>query len=299
MNPNSDSLLTICRKTLQDKLRETENDTLTLRVPTPSERQRITEAAHLHLLPEPFFQLSGATRFNTPQGDTVLSAGEMAIIPPGVIHNEFPQSPRSSFSNLVVQFLHNITSFHLATSDRTGIIRVVDLIMFRTESPTREEAYFDDAAKAFLTEGPYQATRLKGAMLAGLSGLLELLEQPPVSTPTSDSYKTSFCMQMVFCWLDQPDLSVSRLARMLRCSSDYLSNLFRRDTGMRLTQYINQQRIDKARQLLDKSSLNISEVALACGYSDPGYFSRVFSRTVGVSPGKYRKQVLARPPRVH
>lgn len=55
------------------------------------------------------------------------------------------------------------------------------------------------------------------------------------------------------------------------------------------TEYLIRHRIDAAMRLLRESSLSIAEVAAACGFTDAGYFGRVFRRIMGCTPGQYRK----------
>jgi len=82
---------------------------------------------------------------------------------------------------------------------------------------------------------------------------------------------------------------VAGLARQLQCSADYLSQLFRKTTGSTLQGYINRQRLARAHELLEMSSLNVAEVSQAAGFRDPGYFSRAFRRWAGVSPKEVRR----------
>jgi transcriptional regulator GlxA family with amidase domain len=100
--------------------------------------------------------------------------------------------------------------------------------------------------------------------------------------------KVSRVRQLVSSRLASPELSVEWLAEILRCHADYLSHLFRRETGVTLTRYINEQRIFQAREMLEKSALSVKEITVAVGYSDPGYFARVFRQLTMDSPAAYR-----------
>ncbi|MBF0244397.1 MAG: helix-turn-helix transcriptional regulator, partial [Planctomycetes bacterium] len=60
------------------------------------------------------------------------------------------------------------------------------------------------------------------------------------------------------------------------------------------TNYHREPRIRRARSLLESGDDTIDSVAHQCGYSDPLYFSRVFRRSVGVSPRSYRKNLRQR-----
>lgn len=79
------------------------------------------------------------------------------------------------------------------------------------------------------------------------------------------------------------------LAQHLNMNSDYLTHCFRTEVGMTPITYLNRYRVNKARVLLAESDLNVTEVAMAVGFSDSSYFGRVFRRQVGVSPDAYRR----------
>lgn len=83
-------------------------------------------------------------------------------------------------------------------------------------------------------------------------------------------------------------LSTSSVAHALGCNADYLGRVYRRAYGMPLTEAIHAARVNHACGLLLNTTGNIDEIALACGYADPGYFRRVFARRKGVSPSVYR-----------
>ncbi len=84
------------------------------------------------------------------------------------------------------------------------------------------------------------------------------------------------------------DLSLKALAGRLSVTPSYLSSLFRKEVGMTLTDYVNQQRITYARHLLLNTSSPIKSIAQQCGIADLNYFVRIFKRTTGVTPKVYR-----------
>lgn len=66
-------------------------------------------------------------------------------------------------------------------------------------------------------------------------------------------------------------------------------NLFKKETSMNFLEYLTQLRIDHAKERLLKTDDPVNEIAESAGYSDVKYFSRIFKRTLGISPGKFRK----------
>lgn len=85
------------------------------------------------------------------------------------------------------------------------------------------------------------------------------------------------------------DLSLKRFANELFLNTSYLSSLFKKETGMTLTDYVNQHRIDYAKRLLKSTTLSIQTVAATVGISDIHYFTRLFRRIAGCSPREFRK----------
>ncbi len=65
--------------------------------------------------------------------------------------------------------------------------------------------------------------------------------------------------------------------------------LFKRSTSHTPVEYLNNLRIQQACQLLDLTTLKVSEISEQLGFSDPFYFSRVFKKSIGQSPKEYRK----------
>lgn len=85
-------------------------------------------------------------------------------------------------------------------------------------------------------------------------------------------------------------ISVAALAREAGYSTVHFINCFRRRYGMTPIAQITHFRILRAEELLRNTALSVKMVALAVGYGDEFYFSRVFRRHRGVSPRQFRKQ---------
>jgi AraC family transcriptional regulator len=83
------------------------------------------------------------------------------------------------------------------------------------------------------------------------------------------------------------DLSLSELASIANRSAFHFAHLFKNVTGAAPHAYITQQRIARAKRLLQNTSLSISTIAMDVGYS-PSHFSQVFIRHVGINPRTYR-----------
>ncbi|UOQ44215.1 response regulator transcription factor [Halobacillus salinarum] len=88
-------------------------------------------------------------------------------------------------------------------------------------------------------------------------------------------------------------LSLTVLAENFHFNSSYLSSYFSTHHNVGFSDYLNQVRIEKAKQILQSTSVAVSQVSDMVGYSEPSYFCKVFKRMEGSSPGRYRKKTPA------
>ncbi len=83
-------------------------------------------------------------------------------------------------------------------------------------------------------------------------------------------------------------ISLEELSRHIYLSRSYLSSIFKEETGMSLSAYINAVRVEKSKTFLLDSTLRLVDVANLCGFEDQSYYTKVFKRLVGTSPKRYR-----------
>ena len=84
-------------------------------------------------------------------------------------------------------------------------------------------------------------------------------------------------------------LSVPTLAASVNMSESRFSHVFKKETGISFWEYVNQQRMDKAMELLTETDLRIGDVAEETGWENPNYFSTQFKKKTGKTPVEYRK----------
>ena len=87
----------------------------------------------------------------------------------------------------------------------------------------------------------------------------------------------------------QKDLNLKEISDILNINSIYLGQLFQKEIGILFSDYINNFRINKAKDLLSNTSLKASEIGELVGYSNKNYFYRKFKSIVGITPSEWRK----------
>ena len=85
-------------------------------------------------------------------------------------------------------------------------------------------------------------------------------------------------------------ITIGFIAEHFAISESYLSRAFKKNIGMGIPDYLNDLRIQKARELLLSPQMKVADIAFSLGYQDEKYFSRVFHKLEGISPQQYRQK---------
>jgi AraC family transcriptional regulator len=85
------------------------------------------------------------------------------------------------------------------------------------------------------------------------------------------------------------DLSILDLATLTGMSESHFSRSFKRSVGIAPHQYLMQQRVERAKQLLKRQAISISDIALDCGFANQTHLTKVFRQMTGVTPKAYQK----------
>ena len=105
------------------------------------------------------------------------------------------------------------------------------------------------------------------------------------------STKKTDCIDSAILFMQEhidENISLNELSSHYNYSPSRFSNLFKQKTGYAPIDYFIQMKMQKASQQLDFTDRSVKDVALSLGFDDPYYFSRRFSKIIGMSPTKYR-----------
>jgi len=92
-----------------------------------------------------------------------------------------------------------------------------------------------------------------------------------------------------------PQKNVSELAEMCNVSAGYFERIFKEQTGVSPTEYINSIRLFHIKTLLKDMNLTLEAIAESLGFCDSGYLCRLFKSKTGMTPSEYRKLYLSNP----
>ena len=85
------------------------------------------------------------------------------------------------------------------------------------------------------------------------------------------------------------DPSIAQIAHECGLSSGYFARAFKRSTGVPPYKWLTKMRVERAKELLKDPRCELADIAQLCGFVDQSHFTRVFSRSEGYSPGRWRR----------
>lgn len=118
------------------------------------------------------------------------------------------------------------------------------------------------------------------------------LDQRPILAEAERIRLPSWKLKRVFDFIEAnlaSSLLLDDLAAVAGLSTYHFARVFKLATGWTPHQYVCARRIERSRTLLMKDNVEISELAIACGFSSQSHFTAAFTKAVGVSPGRFRR----------
>ena len=88
-------------------------------------------------------------------------------------------------------------------------------------------------------------------------------------------------------------LSLARVARVAGFAPDYFSRLFKKSEGVPFGRYLQNLRVERAKQMLSRTALTVEQVQRLSGFQNRPYFHRLFRHAVGMTPIEYRNRTPA------
>ena len=119
--------------------------------------------------------------------------------------------------------------------------------------------------------------------------------RPRAEAPTLkeevDDVRTAVIRAEMYAFIEnhyREEISMQDAAAALRYSDAYFCKLFKQCFKVNFSAYLNEYRVNRARQLILDPRLSLKDIGAAVGYSDANYFTRVFKRLTGQTPSEYR-----------
>jgi len=122
--------------------------------------------------------------------------------------------------------------------------------------------------------------------------LIELSEQVFMnynSTPDSIHTRIATILEWIRIHSTSNDISLQTIAKKFNYNKDYLSRVFKKEVGLTIIEYINLQKINKAKDLLMSTDKNVDAIAYVIGIRDAKYFMKLFKKYMKLTPTEFRQ----------
>lgn len=129
-----------------------------------------------------------------------------------------------------------------------------------------------------------------------LSQMILLLRKNIPEAPQRFTTQQELRMKQMILWFDghyTEAVTIRQLAAAVGICVRECQKIFAARLHLSPMQYLMRRRIAAAVELLEASSLSISEIGMNCGFESPSYFASQFKKVMGISPGRYRKEYRA------
>ncbi len=243
----------------------------------PHTSQREHLASYLFFLVE---EGEGSVRFGGSQFS--LRKGDCAFL-----DCTTPYSHRSS------DLLWSLKWVHFYGSNMPGIyekyIQRGGAVCFTTEYFQEYSGLLDQLYDIAASEFYIRDMKLYEKLTSLLTLLMEESWNPAV--PSADTRQGKRDIQPIRRYLEQnyqKKISLDELSEQFYINKYYLTRIFKEYYGLSISSYLQQLRITRAKQLLRFTDLPVENIGTQCGIPDPNYFSRIFRKIEGVSPGQFR-----------
>ncbi len=274
-----------------------ENVTVTMLVSdehTPRKQSDSSVALHTHLSAEMFVCTKGAIQLQTKHGILTLHAGDIAIIPPALLHCMLSDTTGAEW---------HVFDFICSARRQTGRVNLM-----------RQLSLLLGADRVALVRGAHAEVRDLARIASETDDtgylpalrflcVLSALSQHTVQV-VNDESKAHVTLPNTFSEKDidrlskldhlvnvyyMTDLSVARAAELLFISERQLQRITQKEYGMTFAQLLCHTRLCAAKALLEDPSLTIEQIARATGFPSRAALTRAMEKAEGVTPSPYRK----------
>lgn len=213
--------------------------------------------------------------------------GEMLITPANTpLFTRWEGDEHCLQIRLTDEFVRNIA--------RETVVGDCDLITLKPEFQTRNPQL--ESISTMLLNELQQGSLANRLYVDSLSNILvvHLLRQHATTRPHLPIYEGGLParqLQQILDYIDahlEQEIKLANLAQLLDMSQFHFSRLFKQSLGISPYQYLLQQRVERAKQLLKTTDRLITDIALTCGFSSHSHLSKQFKQLTGMTPRAYR-----------
>lgn len=253
---------------------------------TIAQKQVSMQFLESHDFYEIYYLVEGKRKYFIDNAIYQVDEGDVIIVPPNVLHRSIGDGkdiysrvliavPASAFKDeLLLNFKKEMNGYIIKIPPKRR--KFIENLLEKTEYEyTRKDGYSEYLINCYINELLVLLMRMNKGTELMPSG---------IATDRIISKAAHYISQN----FEKP-ITLDDVADEVNMSKTYFCKLFKKKTGFGFSDYLAGVRITEAARLLTGTDLDVTEIALKCGYSDSSYFAAVFKKVKGMTPVKYRK----------
>lgn len=236
---------------------------------------------HFHSFTEIFLILNGEGVFTVENKSFDIKINDLIIVPPNVYHQEFSHDSKPleyvvlGVEDLLFQIKdpHQNFIYQNFDKDNEDILYYFHHLLIESEN---KELGYDTVCQKLLELLILKIIRKMNINLQTHQIILPIKRE----------------IRMICRYIDQnysENLSLENLAQYMKMNKYYMAHEFKKYIHISPIQYLIKRRINESQSLLKTSSLSVSEISEAVGFSSQSYFSQIFKKEMGMTPLEYRQ----------
>lgn len=242
---------------------------------------------HAHRMHELYFLVGGKRRYFIDHSIYDVVPGNLILIPSDTLHRTVATG-NDSHERYLIYFRDTAADSMIALFGEERLRRLMEshCLQFPPDIAKQLMQNMGQLEKEFSSPDAHSdAAKIHLLQHILLLALRYGTKKSPVSGESVD--KIQEITRYISEHYDQ-DLTLREAAAMVCMEETYFSKRFKALTGTGFQEYLTRTRLQMATQLLERSTLSVSQIAEACGFSGSNYFGDVFRKWNGLSPSQYR-----------
>lgn len=246
---------------------------------------------HWHMECELIFVLQGCFSLSVDEKAITVQAGDVVFVPGGAVHGGTPE--KCVYECIVFDMERLLQDSMICRQRMIDVLkdpaRIQRVFRAGTDAANLLDRVFECMEKEMIGYEFVTTGLLWQFIGLVMQQRLYTLDEKELGYGSKHSEQ----MKCVLRYIRQnyaSTITLALLAQEAGMAPRYLCRVFRQITGRTPIDYLNYYRVECAAELLCSTKDSITEVALSCGFNDPGYFARLFKRQKGVSASHWREQ---------
>lgn len=200
--------------------------------------------------------------------------------------NQFTFVPRSTPYFCKVSGTFKYYSFYFKYTSNIPGNKFAFPTVLAVSNPDWYLKLYKQAYNLYLTKQPGYKFQIKKIFYEILNALTE---ECFAKDTIPEIYKIKASVDYLYKNFSNADINIPEIAAISDITDTYFRKLFKAAYNTSPAKLVNNLRINKAKQLLITSNISIEDISKKCGFNDYFYFARIFSKTTGMTPTKYRQ----------